>query len=174
MARNARQRKASSEASDEDTIMVKRENGSKPIDEANSDNNDIKDESLSRSATPLSLSARVKTNHSSSSTPLHKLEGEEPSIKVEADLTEPNNSSSNMANPSKKAMRGSKKNPPRVAPLFDDLPDATEEANKTYTVIDSCWYQNKYLGFTEHAMECDCQEEWGTSDVVKHCSTSNC
>lgn len=163
MARNARQRKESSDASDEDTITVKRENGSNLSDQGTSTNNNgIKDEPLSRSATPLSLSARVKTNQSSSTTPLHKSEGDESPIKTEVDLVESNISTSNMAtSSSKKAMRGSKKNPPRVAPLFDDLPDATEEANKTYTVIDSCWYQNKYLGFTEHAMECDCQEEWG-------------
>lgn len=55
----------------------------------------------------------------------------------------------------------SSKNPPRIAPSFKDLPDATAEANKSYTVIGSCTYQNKYLGYTEHAMECDCSEEWG-------------
>lgn len=63
--------------------------------------------------------------------------------------------------PAKPNRAASQKIPPRIAPLFNDLPDATEEANSLYTVIDSCTYQNKYLGYTEHAMECDCTEEWG-------------
>ncbi|KIX02748.1 uncharacterized protein Z518_08690 [Rhinocladiella mackenziei CBS 650.93] len=50
--------------------------------------------------------------------------------------------------------------PPRVAPLFDHLPDATAEATSTFTLIDACTYQNKYLGFSEHALDCDCSEEW--------------
>lgn len=70
------------------------------------------------------------------------------------------------ARPSKSGRSASSKNPPRIAPLYDDLPDATEEANRAYTVIESCSYQNKYLGYTEHAMECDCSEEWGQSKLV--------
>lgn len=62
-----------------------------------------------------------------------------------------------------KSSRSSKKAPPRKAELFDNLPDATDEANGAYQVIESCIYQNKYLGYTEHAMECDCNEEWGKS-----------
>jgi len=63
----------------------------------------------------------------------------------------------------KKGRAATQKAPPRIAPLFDDLPDATEEAERTFTVIDSCIYQNKYLGYSEHALECDCTEEWGGS-----------
>lgn len=62
--------------------------------------------------------------------------------------------------PSKSNRAASSKNPPRIAPLFDDLPDLTDEAKKGFTVIEACTYQNKYLGYTEHAMECDCLEEW--------------
>lgn len=58
--------------------------------------------------------------------------------------------------------------PPRIAPLLDDLPDVTKEATSSFTIIDACTYQNKYLGFSEHALDCDCAEEWGESAFVSH------
>ncbi|KAF2182724.1 hypothetical protein K469DRAFT_690471 [Zopfia rhizophila CBS 207.26] len=48
----------------------------------------------------------------------------------------------------------------RPPPLFLDLPDVTEESKRTFTVLPECTYGNKYLGTTEHALECDCPEEW--------------
>lgn len=45
--------------------------------------------------------------------------------------------------------------------LFLHLPDSTAEAQSTFEVIETCTYANKYMGYTEHAMECDCAEEWG-------------
>lgn len=48
--------------------------------------------------------------------------------------------------------------PPR---LFLHLPDSTAEAQSTFEVMETCTYANKYMGYTEHAMECDCAEEWG-------------
>lgn len=68
-----------------------------------------------------------------------------------------------------KASRSSKSQPvPRVAALFDHLPDATAEATSTFAVMESCTYSNKYLGYTEHAMECDCSEEWGRLCLTRH------
>lgn len=52
---------------------------------------------------------------------------------------------------------------PRAPPLFNHLPDATEEATSSFQVIDACTYTNKWMGYTEHGMECDCSEEWGKS-----------
>ena len=157
-----------SELSDGDTVELKRET-STDNDLAHGMSSTrvgaIKDEPLSRSTTPLSVPTKLKTNPSSSaSTPRAKSEAEDSAVKVEHDITNGHNSP-NMEQPvrPKKGVRSSKKNPARVAPLFDDLPDATEQANSAYTVIDSCTYQNKYLGYTEHAMECDCAEEWGES-----------
>jgi [histone H3]-lysine36 N-trimethyltransferase len=60
-----------------------------------------------------------------------------------------------------KSSRNASKLPARIAPLFDHLPDATADATSTFTVIDACTYQNKYLGYSEHALDCDCNEEWG-------------
>lgn len=45
--------------------------------------------------------------------------------------------------------------------LFSHFPDSTADALATFEQIDACWYANKYMGYTEHAMECDCAEEWG-------------
>lgn len=51
----------------------------------------------------------------------------------------------------------------RPATLFNDLPNKTREATNAFHVISQCIYSAKYLGSTEHAMECDCAEEWGKS-----------
>lgn len=48
----------------------------------------------------------------------------------------------------------------RPPPLFLDAPDKTDEATSTFQVIPNCMYAAKYLGSTEHALECDCAEEW--------------
>lgn len=48
----------------------------------------------------------------------------------------------------------------RPPPLFLDAPDKTDEATSTFQVIPDCIYAAKYLGSTEHALECDCAEEW--------------
>lgn len=63
--------------------------------------------------------------------------------------------------PLKLSRMSSQKIVPRTAPLFDDYPDKTAEAKDTFQVIPACIYSNKYIGSTEHAMECDCAEEWG-------------
>ncbi|KAK3081527.1 hypothetical protein LTS18_005756 [Coniosporium uncinatum] len=49
---------------------------------------------------------------------------------------------------------------PRPPPLFLDEPDATDDATSTFQVITNCLYDNKSMGLTEHALECDCAEEW--------------
>lgn len=55
----------------------------------------------------------------------------------------------------------SKKIASKPPTLFLDEPDASAEARSTFEVIDKCIYANKYLGLTDHALECDCSEEWG-------------
>lgn len=49
----------------------------------------------------------------------------------------------------------------RPAPLFHSYEDKTEESKTSFQVITGCIYSSKYIGSTEHAMECDCTEEWG-------------
>ncbi|KAL4883073.1 hypothetical protein BJY04DRAFT_226832 [Aspergillus karnatakaensis] len=65
--------------------------------------------------------------------------------------------------PPKLARSSSQKVVPRPPQLFLHLPDSTKEAQKSFEVIDYCQYANKYMGYTEHAMECDCAEEWDPS-----------
>lgn len=62
--------------------------------------------------------------------------------------------------PPKLARSSSEKVVPRPPKLFLDLPDSTAEAKSTFELMESCTYANKYMGYTEHAMECDCAEEW--------------
>lgn len=51
----------------------------------------------------------------------------------------------------------------RPPPLFTDREDKTGEATRTFDVLPACTYANKYMGTTDHALECDCREEWGKS-----------
>ena len=63
--------------------------------------------------------------------------------------------------PPKLARTSSQKITPTAAPLFHGLPSKTEEAKETFQVLPSCTYTSKYIGSTEHALDCDCTEEWG-------------
>lgn len=49
----------------------------------------------------------------------------------------------------------------RPPELFTHLPDATAQATSTFSVLRDCVYANRYMGITEHALECECAEEWG-------------
>jgi histone-lysine N-methyltransferase SETD2 len=65
--------------------------------------------------------------------------------------------------PPKLARTATQKFVARAPQLFHHLPDATDEAKRSFGVITDCSYASKYLGSTEHALECDCSEEWGKS-----------
>jgi len=54
----------------------------------------------------------------------------------------------------------------RPPPLFSDYEDKSGEATSTFSVIPQCIYARKGLGDTEHALECDCAEEWGKSPRI--------
>lgn len=96
-------------------------------------------------------------SQSEASSPIEKDEDEQPEEKVAGSITlklEP-------GHPPKLSRTASQKVVPRPAPLFNHLPDSTAEATSTFQLIDDCTYASKYMGYTEHAMECDCTEEWG-------------
>jgi hypothetical protein len=128
----------------------------------------IKDEAgMNGTASP---SKRTSTKSSASpaqsqspvSSPLEKIEKEEIEEKVGGEITvkmEPGQPP--------KLSRTSSKIVPRAAPLFDHYEDKTMEAMSTFQVMESCTYTNKYMGYTEHAMECDCTEEWGKSSILR-------
>ncbi|PGG95870.1 hypothetical protein AJ79_09829 [Helicocarpus griseus UAMH5409] len=108
-----------------------------------------------KKASPAKSSSRSKSQ-SETSSPTEKSEDELPEEKVAGSITvklEP-------GQPPKLARTSSQKVVPRAAPLFNHLPDSTEEATSTFQLMDSCTYASKYMGYTEHAMECDCTEEW--------------
>lgn len=142
---------------------IKRENSANPSETPSSEAPRLKESlspSPSTSSSPRPPAAEMDNLNSRLSA---KRESEEADTKghtststspVKPEAKEP-------SKPAKPARGAASKLPPRVAPLFHDLPDATEEATSTFTVIDSCTYQNKYLGFSEHALDCDCAEEWG-------------
>lgn len=67
--------------------------------------------------------------------------------------------------PPKLARSSSHKVEPRSPPLLDHLPDSTAEVTSKFELMDACTYSNKYMGYTEHAMDCDCTEEWGESTI---------
>ena len=63
--------------------------------------------------------------------------------------------------PPKLSRKASQKVISRPAPLFNDLPDATEEATSEFSVIKDCIYGGKYMGHSEHdSLDCDCSAEW--------------
>lgn len=72
--------------------------------------------------------------------------------------------------PPKLARSSSQKVIARPPQLFSHLPDSVNEARETFEVISDCIYGSKYMGHTEHAMECDCSEEWG--EFMKYYSSS--
>ncbi|EGD92716.1 histone-lysine N-methyltransferase [Trichophyton tonsurans CBS 112818] len=102
-------------------------------------------------ATPAKSAASSPPDRPSSA-----LMDEESEEKVGGDITvkqEP-------GQPPKLARSATKKVVPRKPQMFDHLPDSTAEATSLFQVIDACTYSNKNMGYTDHAMECDCAEEW--------------
>lgn len=49
----------------------------------------------------------------------------------------------------------------RSPPLFDHLPDATEDSMRAFQVINDCLYGSKNMGSSDNdALDCDCAAEW--------------
>ena len=123
----------------------------------------VKVEDEGRTPTPVSASARSKSR-SKSQSPVKQLSpnastpdtdtkeevlGGEITLKMEPGKAP------------KLSRTASHKIASRPPPLYLDLPDATQEAKSTFDVLLECTYANKHIGTTEHALECDCSEEWG-------------
>ncbi|KAM5444769.1 histone methyltransferase set2 [Microsporum ferrugineum] len=111
----------------------------------------------------------AKSAVSSPDRPSSALKDEEPEEKVGGDITvkqEP-------GQPPKLARSASKKVVPRQPQMFDHLPDSTAEATSLFQVIDACTYSNKNMGYTDHAMECDCAEEWNSKTGINEACGEN-
>jgi [histone H3]-lysine36 N-trimethyltransferase len=122
-------------------------------------------DSATASRSPSTHSAHPKSSRSASTSSSTKPKVDTDDVEVKPKLEKLNGHTSPVKNEAPKSKIGrsaaSKGPPPRIAPLFHHLPDVTSEATSSFQVIDSSTYQNKYLGFTESALECDCSEEWG-------------
>lgn len=131
----------------------------------------IKDEATDSAASSPSLQpVKIKSSRSSStSTNISKTTTNTSIVKKQSDELNghatPKMEPEEEVKPLKSSRSTKLQGVPRVAALFDHLPDATAEATSTFALMESCTYSNKYLGYTEHAMECDCSEEWGRSSL---------
>ncbi|KAL8952444.1 MAG: hypothetical protein Q9222_001635 [Ikaeria aurantiellina] len=68
--------------------------------------------------------------------------------------------------PPKLARSTSQKVTSRAPPLFHQHPSKTDEAKGTFQAIPACIYSSKAIGATDHAMDCECNEEWDASTQV--------
>ncbi|KAI5287812.1 histone methyltransferase set2 [Ascosphaera aggregata] len=67
------------------------------------------------------------------------------------------------------------KQPVRQVPLYSHLPDATEEAKKTFEVLPECTYASKHLGKNEDAMHCECIRDVDPVTGINHaCEGDSC
>jgi hypothetical protein len=125
----------------------------------------VKAEDDSRTSTPLLIPARSKSRSKSQS----------PAKQLPSDVSTPDTNTQEEVlggeitlkmepgKAPKLSRTASHKIASRPPPLYLDLPDATEDAKSTFDVLSECTYANKHIGTTEHALECDCSEEWGKS-----------
>ncbi|RMZ90657.1 hypothetical protein DV736_g2107, partial [Chaetothyriales sp. CBS 134916] len=119
--------------------------------------------SASASNSPSSMPANLNVSRSPSASSLSriKLQPDKSAKSEQANGGSASPVKSESAKQAKMSRAQSAKAPPaRIAPLFGDLPDVGSKATSSFSVIDISTYQNKYLGYTETALECDCSEEW--------------
>jgi len=106
-------------------------------------------DAASQSTDPLTAPLSTSTSESEGAKAETKVVGGDITVKLEAGQAP-------------KLSRSTVKKVPLGPPtLFSDVRDSTKEALSTFERISDCSYANKYLGSTEHALECDCSEEWG-------------
>ena len=124
----------------------------------------VKQEPVSQNGTPSTLDIKSATQ-----SPKKYKSGTQSPVKAESEHEEVVGGEITVklepGQPPKLARSASKKVIARSAPLFDHYEDKTEEATGVFQVITECAYSAKYLGSTEHAMECDCAEEWGKINI---------
>ncbi|KAB8232136.1 SET and WW domain protein [Aspergillus alliaceus] len=126
----------------------------------------LKDEPNGGSRSPSTIAqnndATVKSR-SSSRTPIKKEEETDHAANVEGKVGGGITVKQEPGQPPKLTRSSSQKVVARPPQLFSHLPDSTAEAQASFELMDTCTYANKYMGYTEHAMECDCAEEWEPS-----------
>lgn len=111
----------------------------------------------SRSSTPAAIKSRTQSprGQSTSATPKSEVDEDEEIIGGDITVTvEPGKAP-------KLSRKSSQKVISRPPPLFNDVPDVTDEAALVFQRIKDCIYGSKHMGSSEHdALDCDCSEEW--------------
>ena len=123
----------------------------------------VKVEDHGRTPTPVNMPARVKSP-SKSQSPAKQTPSDASTPRTDAQEEMLGGEITLKMEPGKApklSRSASQKIVARPPPLYLDLPDATQEATSTFDVLPACTYANKHIGTTEHALECDCSEEWG-------------
>ncbi|KAE8144855.1 histone-lysine N-methyltransferase, H3 lysine-36 specific [Aspergillus avenaceus] len=118
--------------------------------------------SRSPSTTAQDNYATVKSRASSQSSPKQEEEQDE-NVNMEEKVGGGIVVKQEPGQPPKLTRSSSQKVVARPPQLFLNLPNSTAEARTTFELMETCTYANKYMGYTEHAMECDCTEEWEQS-----------
>lgn len=142
---------------------MKLEEGASPSGEGAQATVQVKVEDDSRTPTPVHMSARVKSR-SKSQSPAKQLPSDASTPRTDAHEEMLGGEITLKMEPGKApklSRTASQKILSRPPPLYLDLPDATQEAVSSFDVLTKCTYANKHIGTTEHALECDCPEEWG-------------
>ncbi|KAJ5055900.1 histone-lysine N-methyltransferase [Bipolaris maydis] len=126
-------------------------------------------DSLDRAPTPLAVPPRLKSR-SKSRSPMIKQESEAPSPGSTHEETLGGDITLKMepGKAPKLSRTAAQKVVARPPPLYLDLPDSTEAAKETFTVLTECTYANKTIGTTDPALECDCQEEYDPATRKNH------
>lgn len=117
---------------------------------------------LSRSGSPDSSQTSQLKVRSATQTPKSEEYGSGDIISGEVTVKEENGKP-------KLSRKASQKVISRPAPLFDHLPNSTEEASSEFQVIRDCIYGSKYMGSSEHdALGCDCSAEFRKSSPISY------
>lgn len=133
-------------------------------DYANGDIEPIKQEPFGRVSALRTMPGTPAGLRRQSNSPMSKENGvHSPGIKTEHEETVGGDVTVKIepGRPPKLSRSTSHKIEKRPRQLFFDYPDNTAEACSTFDILKECTYANKHLGTTEHALECDCSEEWG-------------
>lgn len=118
---------------------------------------EVKNESPTSEPTTSMKNSNTSSPYPSTSTPVDPVKTElikgEVSIKMERGESQPKLSRSTTQRITK-----------RTPMLFNDLPDKTEEAKKTFGLMKSCTYSPKWLadsGQEDEVMSCECRPSFG-------------
>lgn len=82
------------------------------------------------------------------------------SVSPDEDASRTNEGSDASTTP-RQSRKSSHKAPKRERPLFSHMPDVTEEACRSFKVIEDCLYGSKSMGATNcEPLDCECRPEW--------------